>query len=183
VSKGCVSTSACLELEVCGQLLTDLETDVYARFDGVRIRANAVRKLHQLSRLCSGHSREIHLQARRDAVTTFRSWAHPNCRRNRRAYRNVCGRSLECKQNLHSVLNSGRVLTCVRPLVATLIRRGPIWEFADQVQHAHAHSRCRPAELVFLIPSLDRLSISFVRPAYTRNGGLGTPPPELILCC
>lgn len=83
----------------------------------------------------------------------------------------VCGRSLECKQNLHSVLNGGRVLTCVRPLVATLIRRGPIWEFADQVQNAHAHSGCRPAELVFLIPSLDRLSISFVRPAYTRNGG------------
>nr|UTN43004.1 hypothetical protein BDDEJBFL_00236 [Agrobacterium fabrum] len=84
----------------------------------------------------------------------------------------VCGRSLECKQNLHSVLNVVRVLTCVRPLVATVVRRGPIWEFADQVQHAHAHSRCRPAELVFLIPSLDRLSISFVRPAYTRNGGL-----------
>jgi len=84
----------------------------------------------------------------------------------------VCGRSLECKQNLHSDLNIGRVLTCVRPLVATFKRRGPIWEFADQVQHAHAHSRCRPVELVFLIPSLDRLSISFVRPAYTRNGGL-----------
>jgi hypothetical protein len=64
-----------------------------------------------------------------------------------------------------------------------LKRRGPIWEFADQVQHAHAHSRCRPVELVFLIPSLDRLSISFVRPAYTRNDGEMSSPPEVILCC
>lgn len=95
----------------------------------------------------------------------------------------VCGCSLECKQNLHSVLNAGRVLTCVRPLVVTLIRRGPIWEFADQVQNAHAHSRCRPAELVFLISSLDRLSISFVRPAYTRNGELEILSAKADLCC
>jgi hypothetical protein len=63
-----------------------------------------------------------------------------------------------------------------------LKRRGPIWEFADQVQHAHAHSRCRPAELVFLIPSLDRLSISFVRPAYIRNGGLEILSTRADLC-
>ncbi|WP_426233723.1 helix-turn-helix domain-containing protein, partial [Pararhizobium sp. DWP3-4] len=38
----------------------------------------------------------------------------------------VCGRPGKCKQNLSSVRACGRVLTCVRPRIATSTRRGPL---------------------------------------------------------
>jgi hypothetical protein len=73
----------------------------------------------------------------------------------------------------------GRVLTCVRPQVAAFKRRGPKWESADQVQHAYTHSRCPSGRWFSRSRLIDRLSISAVRPAFTRSGGqTKTFPPE-----
>ncbi|MCP4823843.1 MAG: OsmC family protein, partial [Shimia sp.] len=46
-----------------------------------------------------------------------------------------------------------RVLTCVRPLIAALTRRGPVWRYEDQVHFAHARFVRLVRFLVFPFPS------------------------------
>src|SRR5215470_17764403 len=53
----------------------------------------------------------------------------------------ICGRLRERKRNLRDCIARSRVLTSVRPLLRPLIRRGPVWEFADRVHITATRSR------------------------------------------
>lgn len=53
----------------------------------------------------------------------------------------MCRRPRWCKKNLSKSAERGRALTCVRPFVAAVTCRWPVWEFAERVQFNFACSR------------------------------------------